>query len=521
MKNLHFLGLFLTAVFFLSCTGGSDSLKLIPVSTENEYSYIDWEGKTVINPQFSEARLFSDDAALVKNSGNDDLYGYIDTKGSYIVNPQYMYATDFQDGIAFVVKEGEAPKAINKKGEVLFEIKNALTVTEFREGLAAFSVEDEEGEELTGFINKKGEVVITPQFLKAHYFNDGKCAVSDKNKKWGYIDKKGKTVISNQFSSAQKFQNGKAVVRDSVNKAGVIDTDGKYIIEPQFQKIIPDGKRFLVSENGKYGWVDSKGKFVINPQFDQVYPFGDSDIAPVKKGNKWGYIDSEGNYIIDPKFDSAFPFAGKKAFSGNRKDGIGIIDKEGDYVFSPRFENISPAYIAALSPYENPITFVKTDFFDVLNTISAIDEQWITHPHDKDFKWIKWEEAPKIIKRATRKVWIYGDETLYDDIMSSLEGFGQGERGCEVKIALTDLNENGIYGIAVSSVGGFCCGSRGCSYTFVEDGGVFTSNLGTDYEAKPSRNAVISSTGRRFPFKQDSRLDENTRNKLSKLFKYK
>lgn len=518
MRYLHFYGLFLTTLFLLSCKDGSDSLKLIPVSTNDEYGYIDWEGKTVINPQFSEARLFSDGTALVKSSGDEAMYGYIDTKGSYIINPQYLYATDFQDGIAFVVKEGEAPKTINKKGEVLFDVKNAHIVAELREGLAAFSVEDEEGELLIGFLNKKGEEVIAPEFLKTHYFSEGRCAVLGKNKKWGYIDKKGKTIIGNRFFSAQKFLNGKAVVRDSTRKAGVIDTDGKYIIEPQFQRIIPDGKRFIVSDNGKYGWVDGKGKYIINPQFDEVFPFGNNNIAPVKKGNKWGYIDTEGNYIIDPKFDTAFPFTGKKAFAGNRKDGVGIIDKEGDYVFSPRLEQISPAYISGLLPYENPIMFVKTDHPDALNTISAIDKEWITLATDKDFKWVKWEEAPKIIRRATRKA--YGNGILFDRIKQNIEGYGQG--GCEVKVALTDLNGNGIYGIAISSAGRDCCSSmgRGCSYTFIEDGGVLINDLGIDHEVRPGANSVISSSGRRFYFKQNSNLDQKTKNQLTKLFKY-
>ncbi|MEE8043841.1 MAG: WG repeat-containing protein [Thermodesulfobacteriota bacterium] len=45
-----------------------------------------------------------------------------------------------------------------------------------------------------GFVNKKGEIVIEPQFENAVSFSGGLAIVELGGGKWGYIDKKGKLV---------------------------------------------------------------------------------------------------------------------------------------------------------------------------------------------------------------------------------------------------------------------------------------------------------------------------------------
>lgn len=361
------------AILISSCGGGSDvSVKLIPIANGNQYGYIDWEGKIIINPQFSEAGLFMDDVALIKTSGSEPLYGYIDTKGSYIINPQYIYATDFVDGIALTVKPNEAPKGINKKGEVVFEVKNAQSVTNFHEGLAAYSVENEQGT-VWGFIDDKGTSVITPQFQSVGKFSEGKAAFMNKEGKWGFIDKTGKIVINNQFSRAGIFKNGKAVAFDSNSKAGLIDEKGKYLINPQFQQMIPDGKNFIIASGSKCGWVDSEGTIIINPQFDGVMPFGSNDIAPVRQDDQWGYIDRKGKYEINPQFGFAYPFVSGKAIVSNGSD-VGIIDKKGGYVVNPQFNRLSGSY-NSFALADNAIQTVVSDYFDVESIANGIKKE--------------------------------------------------------------------------------------------------------------------------------------------------
>ncbi len=68
-----------------------------------------------------------------------------------------------------------------------------------------------------GYIDKKGEIVITPQFDTAWPFSEGLALIEDDGK-YGYIDKKGEIVITPQFDYARSFSEGLALIKD----------DGKY-----------------------------------------------------------------------------------------------------------------------------------------------------------------------------------------------------------------------------------------------------------------------------------------------------
>ena len=77
-----------------------------------------------------------------------------------------------------------------------------------------------------GYIDKKGNIVINPQFDNAHYFRKGLAAVMIGDK-WGFIDKTGKYVINPQFDFTYGFSEGLARVEIGgnaryINKRGEI-----------------------------------------------------------------------------------------------------------------------------------------------------------------------------------------------------------------------------------------------------------------------------------------------------------
>ena len=88
-----------------------------------------------------------------------------------------------------------------------------------------------------GYINRKGEIVIEPQFLqvaeKNHLFSlewtEGLAPVRFNNGLWGYIDKTGKVVIDFQIEKAEPFRGGLALVGDIYKGIGYIDKTGKCI----------------------------------------------------------------------------------------------------------------------------------------------------------------------------------------------------------------------------------------------------------------------------------------------------
>lgn len=116
--------------------------------------------------------------------------------------------------------------------------KNMRTLLVLLVLFAACSSHTKAAENLTGYIDKTGKMVIKPQFLGAREFSEGLAAVlvpssTPGNPQWGYIDKTGKFIIQAQFVYAQKFSEGLASVQISYGDGfGFIDKTGKFIIPP-------------------------------------------------------------------------------------------------------------------------------------------------------------------------------------------------------------------------------------------------------------------------------------------------
>jgi hypothetical protein len=373
-KILQIFAIAISTVILSSCGGSGgkiSSVKLIPVKSGKEFQYVDLEGKVVINPQFANASVFKDGLALVQASGTERKWGYISEDGKYVINTQFKEATIFSDGMAWTVMENAAPSAIDNTGRIVFTMQDAENVRIFKEGLAAYSVINDEGEIKWGFVDKTGKIKINPQFSEAGDFSDGRCAVKNPDRKWGYIDKEGKIIINYQFDGADSFKNGKAVVESS-DKKGLIDQDGKYIINPQFSNMIIDGNMFLIDQGGKWGWCDEDGKITINPQFGEAFPFLGNSITSVQSGDNYGYIDKDGKIIINPQFDMALPFNGNLALVVT-SDKVGFIDKDGRYVINPQYDDVSKDLILYMlygsSAYDN----VNTDYFNVGAITSALN----------------------------------------------------------------------------------------------------------------------------------------------------
>ncbi len=371
-KTLSTILIIVAAFLFASC-GNSDGIdiSLIPVRQGDNWGYINKKGEYIINPQFDDAEYFSDGLAKVVVKGQ---IGYIDKEGNFVIPAKYKAGTDFVDGLAFVVAAGEAPVCVNKKGETVFTLQNANRVWAFSEGLAKVELE----ENGFGFVNKKGEFVINPQFKLASDFREGMAIVlQNDGDKFGYIDKSGKIVINPQFDFAAWFSEGLAAFENN-DKIGFIDKKGKYVINPQFDRIglsFHEGLCMFKNKGGDWGYIDKKGKIVINQQFEDAGNFH-SGLAMVAINDRLGYISKDGKIAINPQFDRATPFIGNIAFvkSGDR---WGIINKKGEFTVNPQFDKMKMH--RKLDKYEPENDYVTSDYFDVSPLANAFfdsDAAW-------------------------------------------------------------------------------------------------------------------------------------------------
>lgn len=163
--------------------------------------------------------------------------------------------------------------------------------------------------------------------------------------KYGYIDKKGTLVISPQFEYKGNFKNGFAVITQKDLTTVVIDTNGNRLLEfkGNYPKWITErtdpshdysysfsNNRLAVFDTTTktYGFVNKSGEWIINPQFNHVSDFSDGlaavgfwDNDPNKSlathseeyyeylaSIKWGFIDTNGTMVIDTQYREVSTF---------------------------------------------------------------------------------------------------------------------------------------------------------------------------------------------------------------------
>lgn len=365
------------ALLLAACSSSSKQqkapMKLFPFSNGEKFGYADMEGKVVVQPQFEHAYMFRDGIALVRVGAGEKpaRYGYVKEDGTMLTEPIYVEATQFNEGLAWVVKEDGCPMAIDTKGKVQIEAKEAHYVRCFSEGLAAFSVEEKPHQYLWGFMNTSGKVVIKPQFKEVGDFFEGLAAVKT-DFGWDYIDTKGKVVLRNIPNRYPNVHNDRILKEDEeMGLVGLYDKKGKQVVPCEYTVIIPDGDLFYFNDDEQnHGWMDKNGKVVLTVDPDMLMkPFGGTELAAFQKDNKWGYINRKGKIVITVQFDDAFPFSGGHAVV--KKDNhIGIINEKGEFVVNPTFDHATryhsamEDYDAVIEDYPSESSYVETRYID-------------------------------------------------------------------------------------------------------------------------------------------------------------
>lgn len=207
---------------------------------ENKWGFVDKNGKTVINPQFSFVKEFSDGKCAVKNE--EGKWGYIDKDGKIVINYQFDLAYSFKNGKATVEldnKEG----IIDEEGKYLINPQYSSIQQDGKKFIV-----NQDGK--VGWSDKDGKFIINPQFDHAFYFHNQDLAAFESDDKYGYIDEEGKIVINPQFDFALPFVKGKALVKSS-GKYGIINEEGKYEVNPQFENVSFDFLSAIIENNPK------------------------------------------------------------------------------------------------------------------------------------------------------------------------------------------------------------------------------------------------------------------------------
>lgn len=273
---------------------------LAGVRIDKKWGYVDEKGVFAIPSSFDDVRDFLEELAPVRIARK---WGYIDTKGQMKIEPRFQAAAEFHEGLARVhqwekiaATSGEYTSA--NAPEYMFR----LPEDDHSDLRCCFAVGGH-----YGFIDKTGAFVIPATFFIAQDFSEGLAAVrveETPTSKFGYIDRTGKFAIPPRFNQAEPFSEGLASVEVSAR-----------VVDNHF-------------ENIAFGFIDKTGQLAIPAayQFAGSFSEGLARIA-IQLGKSMGFIDRTGSMVIPPRYEMADDFSDGLAVVC--LDGCIYIDHEG------------------------------------------------------------------------------------------------------------------------------------------------------------------------------------------------
>ena len=226
---------------------------------------------------YEQFKDFSDGIAFVNNPKKkpsdydlfprNNAFGAIDTEGNKVIDfvldySFYVHGSErwdfprYNSGVCIVygprIPGGKYkdPVIIDKKGEIVKELKNVRGYTQFRDSVAHVQ------EVYTG-ANKKN-------FYKFYYVNP-----------------KGEKIFPHLTADV------------SVEAFG-----GGHYLENVFRDL-HEGLRAYWSYKSGYGFIDSRGRIIVEPRYRMVHDFSDGMAAVQNKEELWGFIDATGKLVID------------------------------------------------------------------------------------------------------------------------------------------------------------------------------------------------------------------------------
>ena len=328
-------------------------------SPRDKWGFIDNSGTLVIDAEYDAVGTFSEGLAAVNEKGR---WGYLDKEGQMEITPQYKAAWAFHEGMARVEDFDNTSQYIDRGGQAI-RSDQWIAVDDFSDGLARV-----QSGSMTGYVDKKGKMVIQPIFTRGWNF-EKRIAVVEFEEKLGVIRSSGTNLIPFEYERIKIFPNEniilarKETVSYAFNLEGVqlfqlpdvqfIETDGKLISVRQEEKmffydIVKYSSRkeltyknlVYLGENRWAGKSDDGYKLmdqeenILNPHaFDQLNKFVDG-IAVFNRGDAWGFVNNHGVELTEVIFVLAWDYKegyARAAFT----EVIAFIDKNQKLAFYP------------------------------------------------------------------------------------------------------------------------------------------------------------------------------------------
>ena len=238
----------------------------------------------------------------------------------WLIEPKFYKASNFSSGVAWVQEKENGPwKLIDTTEKVIVDNFRANSISGYDKetGLAQFR----NSENLTGFVNLSGEVVISPEYRFVGSFRHGMVGLAkkiDDKELSGVINHSGNIVMPMVYEGIHPISPNLFTVKKE-GKWGAVNKKGEVVIgflseeplEPISQNALAaivatkdmvfDAKRVYTPGYQRVGLISDTGQWILPASYDQIYPEGEGLIG-LEKDRKAGFMDPQGNLVIDFKF---------------------------------------------------------------------------------------------------------------------------------------------------------------------------------------------------------------------------
>ncbi|MDC0231400.1 WG repeat-containing protein [Aureispira] len=315
------------------------------ISAQSKWSCIDIKGNKIFSTEVKSVSDFSGGLAKickyeVVNRKKVRRYGYVNTQGKIVIPCIYRTAKNFNGSVAWVKKpNSEFYTLIDKTGTELATRQYKKVGSILKENSDRIAVYDN-GK--MGFINDKGQEVISCKYLGAPFFKEGLCCVipyDSKSGQYGFIDINGKVVLPFQYKQAGFSSFNDGLCRVSVDgKTVLIDKTGKVVFKTNYGSLqkFHQGRAAVATKSNRKGWgfVNEQGNLVIDGNYDHVTAFSKDGWAIVEKDRLQGLIDTDGTEILPLKYESIYADLSEDGYVGGiypAVEGTSYANTKKDY----------------------------------------------------------------------------------------------------------------------------------------------------------------------------------------------
>lgn len=317
MKTCYQLvGVVIALCSLAACNSGQVGYLTFLENEDGYWGLMDHKGNVLFSDEF-ENPIEGVSEGVILTKDDEGLYQYytLGKKPKFIAGG-YISAAPFCGGVAPVVSKNDYIKFINKKGEVVFELKEiegkkVESVTNHPSGMAIYSLAD--GSE--GLINAKGDVLTSPQANSLDFFGDEMLMVSDPDYR----------------SRTTRIYNCKDFLKGNTEDALCIFKNPSYDIPYYIESGI-----YIVKRERDFT-IMNKGKEVLtiprDSKVNNIYDYTNKYLLfKNENGDKRGVMDFKGNVIIRPQYNFLAFIGGKTLICSNNGRNFKAIDLKGNVI---------------------------------------------------------------------------------------------------------------------------------------------------------------------------------------------